>query len=232
MTEALMYCEILYLIEIILQFFTAYKDSENFENVYNLKKIAKEYVFNGSFFIHFIAFIPWTFLMPEWKDNEVVEQRVRHYLLIKMLRLVSILNVQDALPDDMILRIFQYCYGNADRDEKIAYDRQVLNIFKILWSVLNTVIITYLLGLIWFRLSDNWQAYLTNGVSTDKSWVVTYNLKIDPSMVDNPSYVFVEPSDSEKLITCMYYALTTLSTVGYGDFRPQTVVEKIFGSII
>ena len=30
----------------------------------------------------------------------------------------------------------------------------------------------------------------------------------------------------------MYFALTTLSTVGYGDFKPISVVEKIFGSII
>lgn len=43
---------------------------------------------------------------------------------------------------------------------------------------------------------------------------------------------FVEPDDMDKLILCMYYALTTLSTVGYGDYRPVSVVEKIFGSII
>ena len=30
----------------------------------------------------------------------------------------------------------------------------------------------------------------------------------------------------------MYYALTTLSTVGYGDYYPVSVAEKIFGSII
>jgi len=35
-----------------------------------------------------------------------------------------------------------------------------------------------------------------------------------------------------RLITCMYYALTTLSTVGYGDFYPKSIAEKILGSII
>ena len=35
-----------------------------------------------------------------------------------------------------------------------------------------------------------------------------------------------------RLITCMYYALTTLATVGYGDFFPCSVAEKIVGSII
>jgi len=35
-----------------------------------------------------------------------------------------------------------------------------------------------------------------------------------------------------RLITCMYYALTTLSTVGYGDYHPFSIAEKIVGSII
>lgn len=30
----------------------------------------------------------------------------------------------------------------------------------------------------------------------------------------------------------MYYSLTTLSTVGYGDSSPKSIIEKIFGSII
>ena len=34
------------------------------------------------------------------------------------------------------------------------------------------------------------------------------------------------------MIRSMYYALTTLSTVGYGDFYPVSVAEKILGSII
>lgn len=30
----------------------------------------------------------------------------------------------------------------------------------------------------------------------------------------------------------MYYALTTLATVGYGDYYPYSIAEKIVGSII
>jgi len=30
----------------------------------------------------------------------------------------------------------------------------------------------------------------------------------------------------------MYYALTTLATVGYGDYHPCSIAEKIVGSII
>lgn len=30
----------------------------------------------------------------------------------------------------------------------------------------------------------------------------------------------------------MYYALTTLSTVGYGDYWPSSIAEKMLGSVI
>jgi hypothetical protein len=36
----------------------------------------------------------------------------------------------------------------------------------------------------------------------------------------------------QRLIVCMYYALTTLSTVGYGDYYPTSLAEKIVGSVI
>jgi len=36
----------------------------------------------------------------------------------------------------------------------------------------------------------------------------------------------------ESLVACMYFALTTLATVGYGDFFPKSMAEKIVGSII
>lgn len=35
-----------------------------------------------------------------------------------------------------------------------------------------------------------------------------------------------------RMITCMYYGMTTLATVGYGDYYPISKAEKIFGSMI
>ena len=63
LTQAMIYVEIFYLIEIILQFFTTYKDSEHFENVYTMRLIAKEYIINGSFIFHVLAFIPWQLII-------------------------------------------------------------------------------------------------------------------------------------------------------------------------
>lgn len=40
------------------------------------------------------------------------------------------------------------------------------------------------------------------------------------------------PSNVSALIKVWYYAITTLSTIGYGDFRPVSVYEKVLGAFI
>ena len=44
--QIVQWSELLFCLEIIQHFFTAYRDPENFENVYVLKKIAKNYILN------------------------------------------------------------------------------------------------------------------------------------------------------------------------------------------
>jgi len=68
-------------------------------------------------------------------------------------------------------------------------------------------------------------------------WVISFKLR--PIKLDDGTIVLHDgmtlddyPDDLEKMVWCMYYALTTLSTVGYGDFYPTSIAEKVAGSII
>jgi hypothetical protein len=57
----------------------------------------------------------------------------------------------------------------------------------------------------------------------DNQHIDVYNGKY--TFYNYPDYGFVEEgvheSDSKQVIKFTYYALTTLSTIGYGDFLPK-----------
>lgn len=66
---------------------------------------------------------------------------------------------------------------------------------------------TFFLGCIWFFVSSQLQA------GTDETWYYEFNLD-EGEIVD-------------QLVTSLYFALTMLSTVGYGDFYPISDLEML-----
>jgi hypothetical protein len=74
--------------------------------------------------------------------------------MFKMLRLGRLNN--DFVPDEVLLQLLQSFYKPESRDEKIANDRFIINVIKIAKQVLLTLLTTYLLGLLWYRFSDEW----------------------------------------------------------------------------
>ena len=144
-----------------------------------------------------------------------------------MLR-ISRLGTSNFIPEEQVLDFFQkWCYNNRHRDDKIANDRKIGTVMKIFKMTLLTIIITYILGLFWYRFSARWQTYIIDDDELDH-WVIVTGL-------ERPSYEkhLGDPSTPAfRLVLCMYYSLTTLSTVGYGDWSPTSIMEKIFGSII
>ena len=175
----------------------------------------------GNFLIHFLAALPFAEIF-----NQTDEQHVRDLLAFKLVR--STMISSDFLPEDTLLQIMTKLYSVEDRDDKIAQDRLTINIIKIVKQIGQTLLITYFLGLIWYRYSAKWQERFPGSDIHDDTWVVKFALR-------RPSYESHLPElmmTSDRLIRSMYYALTTLSTVGYGDYYPVSVAEKIFGSII
>lgn len=86
--------------------------------------------------------------------------------------------------------------------------------------------ITYVLGCAWYRMVD--RIYLGD----DKPTFITtffYPKRYNPDAEGN---VPEDLGDGIKLVYSVYFILTTLSTVGYGDFFPITILEKIVGSLI
>ena len=161
--------EIMFFIEIVQHFFTSYRDTETFENVYVLKKIARNYIINESFVLHFIAMFPFAFVL-----NVTDEQLYRNLLTFKMVRIIRCNS--EFIPEETLLNLMSNIYSVQDRDDKIANDRLTININKIVKQVLQTLLITYILGLFWFRFSDRWQEFFSDQ-SDEETWVVTFYLR-------------------------------------------------------
>lgn len=92
---------------------------------------------------------------------------------------------------------------------------------------------TFFLGLLWYRFSDELLPMATHKLNfavepRERHWVVHYNLRRPECEEDLD---LIEPNEN-KLVLCLYFMLTTLSTVGYGDYFPRTVAEKLLGSLV
>ena len=68
------------------------------------------------------------------------------------------------------------------------------------------------------------------GEPIERTWVMHFKLNKVPYGVEGD--FDAERPVYEKIVICMYYMLTTLSTVGYGDFYPFSVAEKIASCLI
>lgn len=110
---------------------TAFKDAETFEPVYSLKKIAINYISNGSFFVHILAAFPYELVTnPSCISDGTPEDTLRNLLILKMLRLSRLST--DFIPDDVLLSLMQYFYKPETRDDKISNDRTIINVIKII----------------------------------------------------------------------------------------------------
>ena len=84
--------------------------------------------------------------------------------------------------------------------------------YKIVRLIILAGFITYFAGCSWYFISSTF-----NG-DNKRTFLTVFN------------FDKLEPFD--KLVISCYFALVTLSTVGYGDFYPISNVEQIFGMII
>jgi pyoverdine/dityrosine biosynthesis protein Dit1 len=144
--------EIMFFIEIVQNFLTSYKDQETFEAVIQVKRIAINYILNGNFILHILAAFPYQLLTQGDSDPE--EHILRNWLMLKMLRLARVST--DFIQDDVLLSLTQQLYKPESRDDKIANDRFIINVIKIIKQVLTTLVATYILALMWYRFSDYW----------------------------------------------------------------------------
>lgn len=147
--------EVLFFLEIALNFITSYIDPETFEPVYSIKNIAINYIIEGAFIAHLLTAFPYQIITHIYESGDLQEQVLRNCMVVKLLRLDRLSN--DFIPDDVVLKVASIFFKSESRDDRIANERFITNNIKIIKQVLTTLVTAYLLALLWYRFSDYWQ---------------------------------------------------------------------------
>ena len=83
------FTEIVFLIDIILNFFQSYQDQDTFKEVREFKAIAYNYILRGWFFVDFISIFPFKFL-PGIDSSANVTKLLRLFRLPRLAKLIDI----------------------------------------------------------------------------------------------------------------------------------------------
>lgn len=118
---------------------------------------------------------------------------------------------------------------NVDIDQNKIEDLLIisytLKTLKLMIIIMN---ITYFTGIFFLVLCEMVHDYLENievEDFLDQSWDDRPDMFIE-------TFGFYSNSRNENLIVIFYFAFTSLSTVGFGDYHPRGNIERMIGAFI
>ena len=186
-------------------------------------------------FLDFVATFPF-----EWFYDDV--------LFTRMIRLTRLSKLVSLLDNSRFKKIIKSYFDNSQRSDRIQTQYVVMYAYKIFRLVIIVVMITYFIGCFWWlivRFINNDKDVLA------KNTFITYNeldLLFDYSNDTRcgPIYCNEDKNSPDcmtntwkkdncdadvltQVIIVCYFALTTLSTIGYGDLYPMSSREMMLG---
>jgi potassium voltage-gated channel Eag-related subfamily H protein 7 len=187
-----------FLVDLVFNFFLAYTDPETGISVNSQKAIIRHYL-SFWFWIDFASIVPFDLLTSTGQPEVEVEATSDGDLSsLKAIRLVRLLRLLK------LVRIFKASriFGRIQSRLGLSYAELSLYKFGIL-----LLILAHWLAVAWYMsatlLSDEWL-----------NWSTNYGLYGD------------ESDHFNHYTTSIYWALMTLTTIGYGDVVPVTIGER------
>jgi len=136
--------------------------------------------------------------------------------MTKLLRLFRLPRLIKLIDISRFNRMLKSLFENSSRDERILAQYMLMYAYRIFRLVIIAVIITYFIGCFWWLISNNLN--YSQDVASNNTFVTYFNLE--------------NKSDWAKLIISCYFTLTTLTTVGYGDYYPISDMERIIAVFV
>ena len=131
--------------------------------------------------------------------------------MFKLLRLVHLPELLSFITDQRTANALLYFFKTTNMDVQIKRQYLIIYALKIVRLILIDIIITYLLGVIFYIFSNEF-----NKSDAEKTFLY------------DGEYDIRDERLNIQLVTFMYFTMTTLTTVGYGDYYPVSTIERIF----
>jgi len=131
--------EYLFMLDLVSNFFHSYVDQDTYEEVKDIKLIARKYVYKGWFFIDSVSVFPFKWFISSNKTT-----------LTKLLRLLRLPRLIKLIDISRFKKLIKSFGGNESRDEKILAQHIILYVYKIIRIIIIAIIISYFIGCIWF----------------------------------------------------------------------------------
>lgn len=218
--------EIIMFMDIIIQFFIEYIPDNKYKTERSFYLIALRYL-QGRFLIDFIQIVPFEYLIEETGYNNLF-YIVRAFRMEKALNYVSINSFMKVVKIIFNKRL-QYLVknqkldsngkelGGNETDKNNINELLIINqFFKVSKLVIFISVVSYVMGLGWYIFCD--LTRIENPTDQDPSFLDRFNLKAH--------------NKYEKGLIVTYWAFTTLSTVGLGDYFPSSNIERAFSSLL
>ena len=203
--ESLIDC--LFVADVVVNFLTSYTDEETGKMVSNLCSIANAYV-RSWFLLDVVSSIP--FDLISYASNGDASEDYGLTSGAKTLKTGRVIKVMRIFKLSKLLRLARAVKVGQRLEEHLdLVGRAPVKIFKIVFA---TLFMSHIFACGWAGMArvNGERAYMTN------SWVSMWGV--------------TTTGFTTEYLSALYWSVTTLTTVGYGDISPQDNAEMVFAA--
>ena len=229
--------EAMFWTDMFLQFFLEYRSSDRYLPIRDHKKIALKYL-KENFILDLLSLMPFEYFVPEredwvWYDYTCLLflqrilrlRKAAHQFSPRYFAFVVKSNF-DKSRSSFIRRKVKSNEGFDPYEDNnmIVLQVKIIYLFKVIRMACIIFMISYSYGILWWIfISIEKQEPEIFEDDTGTNFMDFFSDKLAPLGADKVDL----REDSRNVIIMIYFSITTLTTIGFGDYTPRNNIERI-----